>query len=115
QVKFMFPNKFSVYLHDTPSRQLFARTGRAFSSGCIRVNKPLDFAAILFGMDQNMSRARVDSIIDTKRTTRVNLETPVPVHLAYFTVWVNESGVPSFFADVYERDALVSRLLFNEV
>ncbi|MEO1748357.1 MAG: L,D-transpeptidase family protein, partial [Pseudomonadota bacterium] len=90
QVKFMFPNKFSVYLHDTPSRQLFARTGRAFSSGCIRVNKPLDFAAILFGMDQNMSRARVDSIIDTKRTTRVNLETPVPVHLAYFTVWVNE-------------------------
>jgi len=115
QVKFMFPNKFSVYLHDTPSRQLFARTGRAFSSGCIRVNKPLDFAAILFGMDQNMSRARVDSIIDTKRTTRVNLETAVPVHLAYFTAWVDESGVPSFFADVYERDALVSRLLFNEV
>lgn len=115
QVKFMFPNKFAVYLHDTPSRQLFARTGRAFSSGCIRVNQPLDFAAILFGLDQDMSRSRVDKIIDTKRTTRVNLQSPVPVHLAYFTAWVDESGIPSFYADVYERDALVSRLLFTEV
>ncbi|MEL6920580.1 MAG: L,D-transpeptidase family protein [Pseudomonadota bacterium] len=115
QVKFMFPNKFAVYLHDTPSRQLFARTGRAFSSGCIRVNKPLEFAAILFGMDQNMSRTGVDDIIASRRTTRVNLQSPVPVHLAYFTSWVDENGVPSFFDDVYERDDLVSRLLFTEV
>ncbi|MEL6436117.1 MAG: L,D-transpeptidase family protein, partial [Pseudomonadota bacterium] len=110
-----FPNKFAVYLHDTPSRQLFARTGRAFSSGCIRVSDPLDFAAILFGLDQGMSRGKVDGIIASRRTQRVNFNASVPVHLAYFTAWVDESGVPSFFADVYERDDMVSRLLFAEV
>ncbi|MEN0000159.1 MAG: L,D-transpeptidase family protein [Pseudomonadota bacterium] len=115
QVKFMFPNKFSVYLHDTPARQLFARTGRAFSSGCIRVHEPLEFAAILFGLDQGLSRADIDSIIATNRIQRVNLQTPVPVHLTYFTAWVDDSGVPSFFNDVYDRDSLVARLLFGEV
>lgn len=115
QVKFMFPNKFSVYLHDTPQRQLFASTGRAFSSGCIRIKDPLGFAAILFGLDQNMSRSRVDSIVDTRKTTRVNLQSPVPVHLAYFSTWIDDDGIPYFFNDVYERDALVERLLFGQV
>lgn len=115
QVKFMFPNKFNIYLHDTPSRQLFAKTGRAFSHGCIRVNEPLDFAALLFGIDQNMSRARVDDIIASEKLTRIRLNRGVPVHLAYFTAWVDENGVPAFFEDVYERDLMVGRLLFGEV
>ncbi len=115
QVKFMFPNKFDVYLHDTPSRQLFAKTGRAFSHGCIRVHEPLEFAELLFGLDKGLSRSRIDTILASGKTTRVNLKTPVPVHLTYFTAWVDENGVPSFFADVYEHDALVGRLLFGGV
>jgi murein L,D-transpeptidase YcbB/YkuD len=111
RVKFMFPNKFSVYLHDTPSRGLFDRTGRAFSHGCIRVDEPLDFAARLFGPDRGMIRADVDGIIATRKLTRVNLETPVPVHLAYFTTWVDENGIPQFFDDIYSRDKLVQRVL----
>ena len=115
QVKFMFPNKFDVYLHDTPSRQLFARTGRAFSHGCIRVNGPLEFAELLFGLDQGLPRAKIDAILASGKITRVNLKTPVPVHLAYFTAWVDDRGVPSFFEDVYERDVMVARLLSGTI
>ncbi|MEM0899520.1 MAG: L,D-transpeptidase family protein [Pseudomonadota bacterium] len=115
QVKFMFPNKFSVYLHDTPSRQLFARTGRAFSSGCIRIVKPLEFAALLFSLDQSKSRAEIDRIIGSRKITRVNLQARVPVHLAYFSAWIDDDGIPYFHKDVYERDALVARLLFDRL
>jgi L,D-transpeptidase YcbB len=113
-VKFMFPNKFNIYLHDTPTRQLFAKTGRAFSHGCIRVKKPMDFAEKLFGLDQNLSRARLDSIVDSGKLTRVSLKSKVPVHLTYFTIWIGDEGRTSFFADIYGRDSVVSDLLFSQ-
>lgn len=115
QVKFMFPNKFAIYLHDTPARQLFARTGRAFSSGCIRIVDPLQFAELLFGMDGNIDRSKITSIIDSAKTTRVNFKQRIPVHLAYFTAWIDDDGVPYFYDDVYERDLLVGRLLFGSI
>jgi L,D-transpeptidase YcbB len=114
-VKFMFPNKFNIYLHDTPSRQLFAKTGRAFSHGCIRVNKPMDFAEKLFGLDQNLSRAQLDAIVDAGQLKRVALKSKVPVHLTYFTIWIGDEGRTSFFADIYGRDGVVSETLFNQV
>lgn len=114
-VKFIFPNKFNVYLHDTPARQLFARTGRAFSHGCIRVSKPLEFAQKLFGLDGTLSGGQIEKIVGAKKTRRVNLKTRVPVHLAYFTTWIDEEGLPHFFSDVYDRDTLVSRILFGSV
>jgi len=114
QVKFMFPNKHAVYLHDTSNRELFAKARRAYSSGCIRVHRPMEFAAKLFS-ESNVSRVQIDTILDTRKTTRVNLSQPVPVHLAYFTVWVNEEGIPSFYEDIYERDKLVSNILFGNV
>lgn len=113
KVKFIFPNKFNVYLHDTPSRQLFASTGRAFSHGCIRVQGPLDFAEKLFAADGTLTRSRIDDIVGSKRTKRTLLKSKVPVHLAYFTAWIDEDGLPNFFADVYGRDDLVSRILFE--
>ena len=113
-VKFMFPNKFNIYLHDTPSRQLFAKTGRAFSHGCIRVNKPMDFAEKLFGLDQNISRARLDAIVDSGQLTRVALKSKVPVHLTYFTIWIGDDGRTAFHGDVYGRDAVVSDLIFRQ-
>jgi L,D-transpeptidase YcbB len=114
-VKFMFPNKFNIYLHDTPSRQLFAQTGRAFSHGCIRVQEPVRFAEKLFGLDNTLTPADIKARIDSKKTSTASLKSKVPVHLTYFTVWVDDDGVPSFFEDIYDRDTLVSRLLFNEV
>jgi len=111
QVKFIFPNKFSVNLHDTPSRQLFSRTGRAFSHGCIRVDKPLDFARKIFDQQGGMSPARVNPIVESRKQTRVNLKSKLPVHLAYFTAWIDD-GVPLFFDDVYKRDKLVAKYLF---
>jgi murein L,D-transpeptidase YcbB/YkuD len=114
-VKFMFPNKFNIYLHDTPSRQLFAQTGRAFSHGCIRVHEPIKFAEELLGLDGSQTPDGIRSLIDAGKTVTVGLKTKVPVHLAYFTVWIDEDGSPSFFPDVYDRDELVTRLLSGEV
>lgn len=114
-VKFMFPNKFNIYLHDTPSRQLFAETGRAFSHGCIRVQDPVGFAEKLFGLDNSLTPAQIKARIDGKKTVTASLKSKVPVHLTYFTVWVDEEGLPNFFPDIYERDTLVSRLLFGSV
>ena len=112
QVKFIFPNKFAVYLHDTPSRSLFSRYGRAFSHGCIRVQEPLDFARKIYRYQGGMDPARVDPIVASKKRQRVNLKRKLPVHLAYFTAWVDDNGVPLFFDDVYKRDRLVSRYMF---
>ena len=114
-VKFMFPNKFNIYLHDTPTRQLFAQTGRAFSHGCIRVHEPVKFAEKLFGLDNSLTPAGIKKLIDGKKTKIASLKTKVPVHLAYFTVWIDDDGVPNFFEDIYNRDTLVARLLFGEV
>lgn len=113
-VKFMFPNKYNIYLHDTPSRQLFASTGRAFSHGCIRVSDALGFAEKLLGADQKMSRAVIDGKVGAGALTRVSLKTKVPVHLAYFTVWVADDGAPQFFQDIYDRDRLVSDIIFGQ-
>ena len=114
-VKFMFPNRFNIYLHDTPSRQLFASTGRAFSHGCIRVHEPVRFAEKLFGLDNSLTPAAIKKLIDGKKTRTASLKTKVPVHLTYFTVWIDDDGLPNFFEDIYDRDTLVGRLLFGEV
>lgn len=112
QVKFIFPNKFSVYLHDTPSRNLFSRTGRAFSHGCIRVDKPIEFAKKIYELQGGLNPSKINGILASKKQTRVNLKRKLPVHLAYFTAWIDENGVPLFFDDVYKRDKLVSKYLF---
>jgi murein L,D-transpeptidase YcbB/YkuD len=106
QVKFIFPNSHSVYLHDTPSKGLFARTERAFSHGCIRTQNPFDFAEHLLD-NQGWDRARIDQVIASGKTTRVNLETPVTVMLLYWTADVAEDGTVLFKKDVYGRDAKI--------
>jgi murein L,D-transpeptidase YcbB/YkuD len=104
RVKFMFPNKYMVYLHDTPSKGLFARSQRTFSSGCIRVQNPFDLAELLLD-DQGWDRARIDQVLASNKTTRVNLEEPIPVLLLYWTAEVDEEGTVFFRKDVYNRDA----------
>jgi L,D-transpeptidase YcbB len=77
-IKFMFPNKFNIYLHGTPSRQLFAQTGRAFSHGCIRVHEPVRFAEKLFGLDNSLTPAAIKAPIDTKKTRTASLKAGSP-------------------------------------
>ncbi len=104
RVKFMFPNKYMVYLHDTPSKGLFARSERAFSHGCIRTQNPFDLAELLLE-DQGWDRARIDQVIESRKTTRVNLSEPLTVMLLYWTAEADEDGTVFFRRDVYNRDA----------
>jgi len=105
RVKFMFPNEHSIYLHDTPSRDLFARTSRAFSSGCIRVEHPFDLALRLLG--SGWDQARIDALVASGRTETVFLDDPIAVMLLYWTAEVDDENRLSFWPDVYARDAEV--------
>lgn len=100
RIKFLFPNRFNVYLHDTPSRSLFRRTERTFSHGCIRVEKPLELAEWVLREDAADIQAR----IDTGRNREIALAEPIPVHIGYWTAWVDDAGVLHMRRDVYERD-----------
>lgn len=111
RVKFMFPNHFNIYLHDTPSRGLFSRSVRNFSHGCIRVGKPLELAEMLLRHDPEWSRERIDSVIAGGRQQIVKLKTPVKVHITYLTAWVNKDGSVYFHDDVYGRDARLEHAL----
>lgn len=111
RVKFMFPNRYNVYLHDTPGRGLFSKTGRAFSHGCVRVQDPLKFAEILLRHRNGTARGAIDRWLASGRQTRVNLKAPLPVAIMYWTVDpLFESGI-RFYDDVYGRDAKVLKAL----
>ncbi|WP_424933566.1 L,D-transpeptidase family protein [Amaricoccus macauensis] len=107
RVKFMFPNQFAIYLHDTPARQYFARDARALSNGCIRLEKPLELAYVLLDGQVSNPEARFDGWLASKSETYVNLDDPVQVHLMYRTVFVDETGKIRYREDIYGRDAKV--------
>ena len=111
RVKFMFPNRHAVYLHDTPSRTLFARAERTFSSGCIRVEKPLDLAHELL-RDDGWSLERIERTIESGERRVARLPVPVPVHLTYVTAWAGEGGSINFRKDIYGRDQRLAQALF---
>ncbi len=105
RVKYMFPNQFNVYLHDTPAKSLFSRSDRAFSHGCVRLSRPLELAppVLAAGGVSGWDMAKVQRVVDSRQRTVVNLDKPLPIHITYFTAWVDH-GVPNFRADVYEQD-----------
>jgi len=111
RIKFMFPNKFDVYLHDTPERGLFKRAARDFSSGCIRVEKPLELAEYILRDDPEWSRERLLAAIEAQETQVVSLRSPLSVHLLYWTAWLAEDGRAQFRQDIYLRDAALYRAL----
>jgi murein L,D-transpeptidase YcbB/YkuD len=104
RVKFMFPNPHLVYLHDTPSKELFERSERAFSSGCIRIERPLELAELLLDDPVNWSRERIDAVVASGETTTVWLDRPLPVLLLYWTALPTLQGPVRFFRDLYGRD-----------
>ncbi|WP_349557743.1 L,D-transpeptidase family protein [Marinobacter sp. NFXS9] len=107
QVKFMFPNKYDVYLHDTPSRDLFQKSARTFSSGCIRLKDPLELAAYLLKGKPGWDEDRLNAVVASRKTTTVLLDDPIPIHLQYWTVWVDRTGTLQFRPDIYDRDPAV--------
>lgn len=107
RVKFIFPNKHSVYLHDTPSKSGFKRAERAFSSGCIRVQNPFHFAELLLADKPGWDRAKIDAVVGSRKTTRVNLSKPLTVMLLYWTAAVDNERRVVFKQDIYDRDGAV--------
>jgi murein L,D-transpeptidase YcbB/YkuD len=111
QVKFMFPNEHSVYMHDTPHRELFARDERAFSNGCIRLEQPVELAEMLLAGQVSDPAAAYGDWAAAGKERRVDLERRIAVHITYRTVWFDAGGVARYRADVYGRDAAVFRAL----
>lgn len=107
RVKFMFPNKFNIYLHDTPSKSLFNRDVRAYSHGCVRVQKPFELAHALLAPQRDNPQGYFQALLDGARERRVNLENPVPVYLTYHSAFVGEDGTIEYRDDIYGRDARV--------
>ncbi|MGN6480457.1 L,D-transpeptidase family protein [Luteibacter sp.] len=105
QVVIRFPNSFAVYLHDTPHQELFSKAKRDTSSGCIRVEHPLDLVQLLFNDDEKWNRDAIDARIATGKTQNVTLPTTVPILLAYWTVDIDDDGRLAFKNDIYGRDA----------
>lgn len=110
RVKFMFPNKYSVYLHDTPARYLFSQPRRAFSHGCIRLQNPLHLAAMLLRA-KGWSRDRIDAILASGQTTTVQLARSVPILVLYSTANVTADGTVYFHPDIYDRDPALAKAL----
>ncbi|MCB1476309.1 MAG: L,D-transpeptidase family protein [Rhodobiaceae bacterium] len=105
RIKFMFPNKHNVYLHDTPSKSLFARESRAYSHGCVRVQNPIDFATALLKRDTAVSAATIEQRLKTGQPGELGLSAKIPVHLVYFTAWANPDGSLGRMPDIYQHDA----------
>ncbi len=106
-VKFIFPNKYNIYLHDTPSKSLFKRETRAFSHGCIRLSDPFDFAYALLAKQSNDPKAEFHRHLKTGVESVVQLKQQVPVHIIYRTAFTQAKGPINFRRDVYGRDARI--------
>lgn len=98
-LKIMFPNKHSIYMHDTPARDLFAKPVRAFSHGCVRLQQPHEMAAKVLGIAKSVVDERV-----TQPTNRLNVKNKLPVYITYFTAWPDEQGRVQYYDDIYDRD-----------
>jgi len=103
----MFPNPHNVYLHDTPTRGLFAQTRRDFSSGCVRVRDPLALAEWVAAESPNMTPARLQAIAAGNDETRISLARAIPVHILYWTAVLDSDTGVRFVNDVYDRDAVL--------
>ena len=110
-VKFVFPNSYNVYMHDTPATELFAKSRRDFSHGCVRLQRPADLAAWVLRDNPGWSPERIQEAINGKTTQQVNLTHPIPVLILYGTVIVLEDGVVNFYDDIYGHDAALEQVL----
>lgn len=113
-VKFLFPNNFDIYFHDTPEKTLFTANERSFSHGCIRLSNPKKLAQYLLRYDTVTYNPNIiDSLMHLPKEKWVNLKKPIPVFLTYFTAWVDKNGVLNFRKDIYKHDEKLANKLFS--
>jgi murein L,D-transpeptidase YcbB/YkuD len=113
-VKFLFPNSNNIYLHDTPSKNLFSQEKRAFSHGCIRVQKPKELAQLILQDDPNWTPEKIAAAMNGGKEKWYTLKNKIPVYIGYFTAWVDDDGLVNFHKDIYERDNALANLLLEE-
>lgn len=111
RVKFMFPNEFDIYLHDTPTKPLFERDVRAFSHGCVRLQRPFELAHLLLGWQADNPEALFQSYLDRGREQHLDLAQAIPIYITYQTAWVDADGVPQYREDIYGRDGRIFEAL----
>jgi murein L,D-transpeptidase YcbB/YkuD len=115
RVKFVFPNHHSVYLHDTPARDLFDNSFRSFSHGCIRVSRPLDLALFALQMEDPLwSSEKIEAIVASGERKVIRLSKPLPIHITYQTVWLDKERIIHFNNDIYNRDARLLEVLLSK-
>jgi len=112
RLKFMFPNKYNVYIHDTPAKALFSKDLRVYSHGCMRVQNPEALAEVLL-KSQGWTKEKIEAQLATGAQKIVNLKTPIPVHVTYLTAWVNKDGTVNFRRDVYKRDQRLMEAMYH--
>ena len=114
KMKFMFPNKHSVYIHDTPGKSLFTYARRAFSHGCIRLSKPEELLSTIASEDKNLDITKANEILANAAITdkSIGLDKKIPIHIVYLTSWVDENGILQFRDDIYNFDKMQKELLF---
>jgi murein L,D-transpeptidase YcbB/YkuD len=114
KVKFIFPNQYNIYFHDTPAKTLFSRQKRAFSHGCIRLEQPFELAKYLLRNDNEWTDNKIQTAMNQSSEKWVELEKPVPVFIVYFTSWVDQEGLLHFREDIYGHDKRMERHLFTK-
>jgi len=107
RIKFLFPNQFHVYMHDTPTKHLFKRHKRAYSHGCIRLEKPKRMLKTIAAFNSNIELDKAEKILKSKKNTYFSLDNTVPVDVIYLTAWVDYDGILQFREDVYKYDELM--------
>jgi murein L,D-transpeptidase YcbB/YkuD len=113
KMKFIFPNNFSIYLHDTPSKNFFNVSNRAFSHGCIRVENPMKLALYILRNNPNWNQKKIQLSINNKKTITVQVKPTLPVYIVYFTAWIGNSGEINFRNDLYNLDYQLEKEIFN--
>jgi murein L,D-transpeptidase YcbB/YkuD len=114
KVKFLFPNSHNIYLHDTPSKELFKRDQRSFSHGCIRVEQPKKLAQYVLQYQPEWPEQRIDSAMNGDKELYVTLKKTFPVFIAYFTCWVDEQGAINFRKDIYKKDERLLNMIVEK-
>ncbi len=112
RMKFMFPNKYSVYMHDTPAKSLFRRSKRAFSHGCIRLADPKELLKTISSYDANLDYDKANEVLSDIEKKDIGLKKRIPVHIVYLTSWVDENGKLQFRDDIYKYDKMQKDLIF---
>ncbi|MCK7556729.1 L,D-transpeptidase family protein [Chitinophaga sedimenti] len=114
QVKFLFPNSFNIYFHDTPAKDLFKRDNRAYSHGCIRLSDPVKMANYVLQDNGDWTAEKIDSAMNAGKEKWVKIKDPLPVMITYYTAWVDENKTLHFRDDIYGHDNVVAKKMFED-